>query len=289
MSIGEDTLVTGVAADEGGTAVALARRSGRILTFDLLHNRRLSTFDSPYQFVGGGVVLPTSEICVAGGSQRGVRAYCATTGQELWRRSDLESIFLRSARGKLWISDRSQTHYEVDIQTGRTLDSLADLSEFYPSQVSWAELVVLIADRKKYLVRGLYSYRIDPCSYGILDVSFSPTLVFLSEAGGPLRALDLSFGVEVGRYTSPAGWHVLWLHYQPEPEVVYAVDFNYNNNRKVLLRLSTDLSQRVKVCELDQEAVTLAFAPKARKLITSVGSVFDLDSGSLLYELPIRD
>lgn len=155
---------------------------------------------------GGTVVVGCYEIY-------GLGAYDFATGAERWRRKDLKRVqFLRTLYDEdhMFCGRERGSGQILSCSTGETVLTLRGVTHLFTSSAS--PHVLLVGNRYELQSRlGSRLCRIEPLTFGVLDATFTPETLALSEAGGPLRAFDLGSGQLLWSYTPPSGSHFLRL------------------------------------------------------------------------------
>jgi hypothetical protein len=117
-------------------------------------------------------------------------------------------------------------------------------------------------------------------TFGMLDATYGPDSLCLSETGGPVRCLDNECGRERWRYMPPADHHVLAVSYQADRSF-YCVQWDYERGGPVeLIRLSHDDGACAGVCSLNTFADACSFGIGV--ILTSSGDVVSLWEGSFI-------
>jgi hypothetical protein len=133
------------------------------------------------------------------------------------------------------------------------------------------------------------SWCVPRITFAILDATFSPDALCLSETNGPVRCLDLKTAEERWRYLPPSGSHVLGLSYQAD-QSFYGVQWAYKSGGPVmLLQFSQSTGAARNVCIL--KSFPDAFAFGGGNVLASSGDVVSLPTGSIVRQLlfPMKD
>ena len=269
-------------------AAAFAERIIQIWDFSTL--QPLSEFNTVFGFGGHRVTLnATGDVCVAAGwakgKRGGVACYDALTGSLVWHRTDIrQTQFVRfSCDGTMvWCGVETGRFQKLDARTGLTLESLVGVKKVFDSP--HGNCLLLETRHRGFVVKGATEVRVPNLSFALLDAAFSPKMLCLSEAGGPVRCLDCHSGVELWRYEPPRDTHVLRLQYRPTDERFYGVQWEYQQGRsRTLFRLGTEAGHYEEICGLSSWEEE--FCMDGDALITSSGDVISLPSGAVAGHL----
>jgi hypothetical protein len=230
-------------ASSTGQRVALGAWEHSVVVVDLatgLSSKRLeTTFDS------GGDRLAISDelnsLIAAAYYKYGLASYCCATGRERWRRKDIQKVQQISlSRDGLsaYCGREGASLAVVDLRNGSTTRMVRGARAMRDSRF---ESVKFLDTRTPQLVdddlRRRWSLR--RTTFAFLDVCFAPGLVLLSEAGGPVRCIDIEGGEEQWRYTPKEGRHVLHLGYHEAARCLLGVEWPYvEGGAKRLIRWS---------------------------------------------------
>jgi hypothetical protein len=134
--------------------------------------------------------------------------------------------------------------------------------------------------RGDFQIVGSKSISVPRLTFGMLDATYGPDSLCLSETGGPVRCLDNECGRERWRYMPPADHHVLAVSYQADRSF-YCVQWDYERGGPVeLIRLSHDDGACAGVCSLNTFADACSFGIGV--ILTSSGDVVSLWEGSFI-------
>ena len=214
--------------------------------------------------------------------RRGVEAYSVPEGRSLWRRSDLAKVqhiawddFLSSF---VLIRDRACAEV-LDPASGVTTEKLPRVRQRYASPF---EFIALRVHRKLELVEGpswAPRFRWPLESFASLDGCFSRDTVFVSEAGGPLRAFHIADGVQQWRVASRAE-HYLSLAHCEETGQLHAVRWNYQTGEDAALDcVVANTGEVARSFPLTRISATGAFAAQGRYYVGADWSVIDMVAG----------
>jgi hypothetical protein len=219
----------------------------------------------------------------------GIAAYSGGTGAELWRRKDLKNvqrIHFNGDDSRVFCSFDSGPCESLNTQTGKSGKSLRGVRECVESPFAAVRFLERSRDRD-YAIAGPEGpiATIPRCSFAVLSVAFSKSHVCVSEAGGPVRALDLSSGSELWKHRPVKGTHFLRVAFVERADTFVGVTWPFERGGTMCLqRFEPDGSATV-LGEIET-APALAFASRGEALITAAGPVYDTVSGRQIGSMP---
>ena len=256
----------------------------------------VSELDTVFEFGGHRLTLdPRGECCVAAsfraGQKGGVVCYEARSGRKIWHRADLRRVqgVRFSATGEtIWCRAEGGPIQTLDAHTGLTLGSLKRVRKVFDSPFTPHLLHVPQGD---YVIVGSTKTRVPRITSAVLDATFSPDALCLSEAatfrreaGGLVRCLELNTAEERWRYLPPSGSHLLGLSYQPD-QSFYGVQWSFESGGPtMLLQFSQSTGAVRNVCILNSFPDAFGFG--SGNVLISSGDVVSLPTGSTVRKLP---
>lgn len=200
-----------VIASSSSRLVVLGAFERDVEVWDVPGRRLLAAFPTVFDFGGSRLALSDERgVLLAGAFKRhGVVGYSMKSGAQLWHRPDLKRVqhLTLNANGSLGYCGRQDAPCEVvDTTTGVTVDRLRGSRSIFESR--WEavrlndgrQLRLEMASRKE----GLPISRL---TFAVLDATFAPGKLLITESTGPLRCLALLSGDEVWRYDPGPGAH----------------------------------------------------------------------------------
>ena len=188
-----------LAAARRAPCIAAALFERTVQLWDVQTGEQLSEFDTLLSYGGRRLALsPNGDYCVATawtkGERGGVACYDAMTGEALWHRADLchtQRIRFAPSGGKIWCGFEEGPLQELSVSTGETLDKRAGLldiiDEYPPHQL-------LDPRSGDFVFQAAKLFRIPRLTVSLLDAVFGSDALCLSEAGGPVRCIDVTTG-----------------------------------------------------------------------------------------------
>jgi hypothetical protein len=249
---------------------------------------RLSEFETVFEHGGHRLAInPTGSCCVAAswrkGKRNGVACYDILSGQTIWHRLDLrqvQGLRFSVVGDAIWCRLEARPVQRLAARTGETLDSIRAVQDVVESPYSNRSLQLRRTD---FLLDGIRNIRIPRLTFAMLDATFTPQALCLTEAGGPVRCLDRETGSERWRYQPPAGHHVLRISSQGD-ESIYGVQWGYERGGPVNLIRFSDKRECTEVCQLSTFPDACCFG--AGVVVTASGDVVSLPNGDILRHLP---
>jgi hypothetical protein len=292
--------------DSAIRTISIARRSPiasaalfekKVQIWNLANAELISELDTVFEFGGHRLTLsPTGEYCVAAsfhaGQNGGVVCYETRSGRIIWHRADLrqvQGVRFSAANEAIWCNVEGKPVLSLDINTGLTLGSLRTICNVFDSPFTQHVLQETLEPNRDLAIVGSTTLLVPRSTFAILDATFSPDALCLSEAGGPVRCLNLETGKERWRYQPPAGNHVLRLSYQAD-QSFYGVQWAYERGGpKLLLRFSQSTGAARNVCDLNTFPHAFGFGHE--EVLLSSGDVVSLLTGAITRKLafPMED
>ncbi len=292
-----DSAIRTISIARRSPIVAAALFEKKVQIWNFANAELVSELDTVFQFGGRRLTLsPTGEYCVAArfraGQNGGVVCYETRSGRKIWHRSDLrrvQGVKFSAANEAIWCEVEGQPVLSLDINTGLTLGSMRTICDVFDSPFTQHMLQEPRGRDRDLTIVGSKTLLVPRSTFAILDATFSPDALCLSEANGPVRCLNLETGKERWRYQPPAGNHVLRLSYQAD-QSFYGVQWAYEGGGpKLLLRFSQSTGSARSVCDLNTFPDALGFGPG--EVLLSSGDVVSLFTGAIIRQLafPMKD
>ena len=279
-----------MAASNRSARVAAAFFERQVQIWDVEKAKCVNELETVFSFGGPRLSLdPPGERCIAAawkaGTHGGVACYETNTGKLIWHRQDLrrtQRVRFSSEGETLWCVPDSGPTKLLDAASGKTLDALTGLRDIFDSEYS-SDL--LLEKRKRdYILRKEGTVQIPRLTFAILDVAFGPESLAMSEAGGPVRCINSSTGIELWRHSPGKHIHFLSLWYRQTDRNSYGVQWEFHKGSfRSLVRLDANSGEPAVICQLN--SWDEVHCPKLDCIVTSSGAVLDLSDGRLLSGL----
>jgi hypothetical protein len=279
-----------VAGSSGSGMCGVVDSTGTLRCVDLHRKAWIGAF--PVAFDIGGARLAVDDkgtLCVSAAYQRhGVAAYRLPDGQILWRRPDLkkvQEVVWDKYQGRcILVRDRASAEV-IDPADGRSIQKIPRVRAWYPSPY---EAIALREDRLLRLLEVpalTCRFTAEKESFASLAACFSRDAVFVSEAGGALRAFCLESGKLRWRLTHPPHQHYVSVAFCESMNCLYGIRWQFKAGMLTVLdRISPDSGEVSNSLVLSEDAATGAFAARGafyvgldlRVVATATGEIFSL-------------
>jgi hypothetical protein len=285
-----NTAIRQLSTSRTGTVLAAGERKRRVHLYDLIRRERLITIDTILDFGGRRLAVSTNGDRVIAGAYHidGIAAYSATDGTELWTRQDLKKVqHIRFGAGdtRVLCGFEEGPGQSLNASTGSSEQPMGDIRRAWES--SFASVMFVQRNDDYAMIKGGSALKSIPkISFAVLGVCFSPSLVCITEAGGPVRAFDPATTAEVWRHTPPRGTHFLSLSYCDTNGdfVGLALEFE-TGKRSSIHRFAANSGAETMVSEVPS-TTKAAFCLEGSQLVQSSGAVFDVGPGQQIGLLP---
>ena len=219
-----------VSTADRSESFAAADGQGQIAIVDISSNKVATTFLSNYSPGGSRLAyLPATGKCVTGsyhehgiGCDRdcGVACFDIGTGNRVWLRRDLRRVqhLLYGPNGESVFCgfDKGPAH-ELDSSNGKTIRTLRGVRKLWSGQ----DGTRIETAKRRFTIQSpegkRTSYR--TVSFAVLSTFVSNRMVWVSEAGGPVRCVSVDGG-ELWRYEPPQGSHILDLSVTSDDRII---------------------------------------------------------------------
>jgi hypothetical protein len=283
-----------LAASKKSTLIAAAFGEKTVHIWNLKSQTVIGEFPTVFCMGARNLALaPDAGILVTGLSvARGaVAAYEVPSGKKLWDRKRLvyPSMLEFDSTGQsifCTVND-CKSVLRLEVGSGTTLEEIKGISRYIEGPYEATLVAPSRKSKKPYrLTAGSHSFDARPLSFALLDVTFSPHSVCLTEAGGPVRCISCDDGKLQWIFNPGTASHVLRVYYSSRLNAFFGVLRNLNNkhNRR-LLRFDVTSGICEQVCDLDIDAWDQAFLDKADQIVTTSGEIRNLSDGALVGRL----
>jgi WD40 repeat protein len=290
--IGSD--ISEIAASKNSTLIAAAFGEKTVQVWNLKSQAVICEFPTVFCMGARNLALaPDAGMLVTGLSvARGaVAAYEVPSGKKLWDRKRLvyPSMLEFDSTGQsifCTVND-CRSLLRLEVGSGTTLERIKGISRYIEGPYGASLTVPSRKSKKPYrLTAGDHSFDVRALSFALLDVTFSPHSVCLTEAGGPVRCISCDDGKLQWTFHPGTDSHVLSVHYSPRLDAFFGVLRHLNNkhNRR-LLRFDVTTGASEQVCDLDIDAWNVAFLHVTDQLVSTSGEIRNLSDGALVGRL----
>lgn len=235
------------------------------------------------------MVDATPGVVVAGGwTARRVCGYQGETGELLWSRKDLHQTQAARDLGHGRVAIESASASEVVIVDGASGDTVSKVasagvlhgSAFEPlaviakaSETDWLEL--------RDVERATRVWRRRMVPFALLDASFSPEALLISEVAGPVRCYSLE-GEQTWQWNVPDGTHVIRSCWNVELGKWIAALWFYRDSSIAVICVLSTAGELESVKEVGYQT-TVDFLAGGEALVCSSGDVLSVTDGEVVW------
>ena len=265
-----------IATTFDGNLFATAEFKEQVSIWKVDSGEKIISFPTHLDYGGRRLAISTDgHLCAAGAySIYGVSVYRTTDGSLVWSRRDLKKIqWLKfdPTQKTLLAGFSERPLHLLDSKTGETIKTFRGVRKKF---ISPYNSNIFLLDSSKLLLCNTSNSPISIIRYtfAILDVAFSPHAVFLTESGGPLRAVNCSDGSLLWAYIPEEGSHFLRIGYNESSDTLFGIKWAYHKGGPYVLhefnsKTGDLLSKKV----LESNICETGFANRGNQLITSNG------------------
>jgi hypothetical protein len=284
-----------IATTWAGERVAVASFDRTVAVWDIGSASKVAEFETVLDFGGRRLAIsPDGTRVIAGAYQRyGIAAYEASTGTEIWRRSDLKKVqrITISADGvAAYCGLAGRAEHVLSLSNGETLLKLRGVGDVHCSPF---EPIALYDCKTRPAalrtggdeLRG----RIPRITFAFLDVAFAPGYLATSESGGPVRCFRVSDAVEMWRYAPRSGVHALTLGYDETANVLQGVFWPFVRGGTMVLRRFCTATGQLNSESPIPDSAEQQFCCRGTLLLTWDGSLLETATGKVVEKLAFPD
>lgn len=292
-----------LAASKNSASVAAAIFDKQVQVWDVKSQKMICEFATVFHFGGGNLAFaPDAGTLVAGVSSRAgvLAAYEIPSGKQVWQRKRLvyPSYLQFDSTGQsiLCPVNEGRSVLRLEAGSGETIEQIKGSSRYIDGPHGGAlhapaeknpRFTADDEEKRPYrLTAGNHSFEISALGIALLDATFSPNSVCLSESRGPVRCVRCADGKLQWTFDPGAESHVLRVHYSPHLNAFFGVLRNfYNKHNHRLLRFDVTSGVCERVCDLESDAWDVAFLDVADQLVSTSGEIRNLSDGALVGRL----
>lgn len=285
----QSTAIRHLATSWTAGVIAAAEFEHTVHLYDLSARERLRTIETTLDFGGRRLAISKDGRTLIAGAYHvhGIAAYSVETGAELWRRKDLKKVQHINFNGddsRVLCCFDSGPCESLNAQTGKSGKALRGVRNCLESPYA---AVRFLERARDYAIADFEApiATIPRVSFAALSVAFSKSLLCVSEAGGPVRALDLSSGSELWRHTPAKGTHFLRVAFAETADAFVGVSWPFEHGGTMVLRRFEPDGKTTALAEIGTTA-EMEFASRGEQLITSAGPIYEAVSGRQIGSLP---
>jgi hypothetical protein len=291
----QDSAIQHLAITDESSIVAAALFEKTVQIWSWKTGQQLGEFQTMLDFGGRRLALtPDGSKGIVGAygqlgrGKRGLAAYSVPDGRLVWNRADIRHIQYVSLSGsgrEIYCGVEDSSAQIIETSTGETVDRIRGATRVIASRYTSHRLVVR---KGRYVVQGETQFEIRPFSFGLIDATFSPEAVCLSEPKdylhpqenfGGIRLIDIATGEPLW-YLDLGAIH---LAFNSSDQRFYCLGGS-GDARPALMRLASTVPACDQVVAL-RKWEEGAFTPSGRVLVTVQGDVHETSTGALLIHL----
>lgn len=247
-----------------------------------IENGELQASFQTYLDFGGQrlAISPDGQLCAAGAYHiHGISVYCTIDGSVVWSRKDLKKVqwleFDPTQKTLLAGFDEKPLNI-LDSKTGETIETYRGVRQKHISPYD-NNVCLLDAAKPKLHNSNRKPISIERRTFAILNVTFSPQAVYLTESGGPIRAIDCLEGSLLWEYAPERGNHFLRLGYNESTEKLYGVMWSYvEGGSYILFEFNPKTGKPLSTKVLEGNISDAKFCSRGSRLITTEGNIYRL-------------
>ncbi len=271
-------------------AAAFVERTVQIWEIDSC--RLISQFDTVYDFGCKRLgISPRGDRCVcaawASGARGGVACYDSTSGQALWRCSELKQTqrvrFSPSGESAWWMPETGPT-MRLNATNGVSETLVRGAGEVFEDPYSKALFIAPRNKNKPCVFGESRGYRVERRGFAVLDVAFAAECFCLTEAGGPTRCFSSAGQGERWCYEPAAKSHILQIRFIGALHAFFAVLYGFESGLHSLVRLDPTSGECTLIREL-RDICAFCFCEALGVLVTSAGDLVRIHDGTNLGRL----
>lgn len=270
-----------VATSHNGNLVAVGAFERRIAIWNIKTLAMCAEFDSSLDFGGERLAIsPNNQFVVAGAYRRlGISCHEAKSGKLLWQRKDLKKVqHISTSIDSMFVycGFEAGPACALSITTGDLLGKTRALKRTY---VSPYDQLLMHEHRSQPLV--VYSLtegklgELSKTTFALLDATFSPDALVISEVGGPIRCFELMDLRERWRMDQPDGIHAIKMTFAESQKSFLAVQWAYKESGEHSLITLDPKSGKTMSSLMLPAAFEFGFCKKGSLLLTNDGTLLD--------------
>lgn len=259
---------------------------GNAQLMDTENKSVLSQFLTRIDFGGERLAIaPNGQACcTACYSRHGVTCYALPSGEPQWIRSDLKTVQVISfsPSGEVLAVCRERGACQMlDACNGDTIAEFRGVR-----RVTWNhdQGFCLLYRKTGIAVMELPAWAIRQTiavdSFAVLSIASQAMTAFISEATGPLRAVNIESGVECWRFTHAEGSHYTKVFPTAQSKYIVGIRFRYASDGMMYCdRLNSKSGKLELSVEIPNAIADTAFSDNSNQLICSNYETINIESG----------
>ena len=202
-----------------------------------------------------------------------------TDGTKIWENKEINHIhsLTFSFDDKLIFVQNENYFYVLDSFNGNIIKKENGNCKKFDSEYN--DFTITVKYKKYYnIVNGNINSNIPLKSFSFLDLCIGVNNFYVSEVAGNLRCISLEKGEELWSYTPETGKHFLKVCYNMDFEIVYCIQYQYDNSSKnELFVFDANTGLIIYNLNLKNNLIDRCFDKYGKILLTLKGDIYYLD------------
>ncbi len=292
----KENFITHVAGDLNGPRIAAIERHGKTQVWDIASRERISRFNTIVERISRRIAIGSTGQRLAVGTYNGngVSLYDTESGREIWNRPDLnqvQKVRFSSTGDSVFVAFNEHQGTFLECKTGRSKrlslfkKYASGIKDIYQSQVDpifvrepWDDSLQISTEKHVAL------NSIPRKTFGVIDYSFSPDQLCITESTGPVTCYNVFSGMENWEFDPGDGVHGLCISFVSHLDAYATIVWPYENGGDhtfyLLNRITGDIINNYVVPEGNP-----AFIHAGRQMVFTKGAVVDTASGETTHNL----
>ena len=232
-------------------------------------------------------LVPENESLVAGAYYvHGIECYSINDSSLVWKRKDLKKVqnirkIPNAAQVACFFENRAGII--LDCITGETIFKYRGVKDVYFSRFN---SLCLEEGINSYKIKDIDSlkFTVEPKSFAILDATFSPTSIAISESGATVRFFSSRDGGLIGEYIPQKGYHILELSFNVDSELFIGLLWGYESAGDYYFVHISQEGEEIRKIPIAKGYVGACFFPERNSLLNADGSEINWNTGEEIFK-----
>lgn len=271
-----------------GDRIVLAQFSENVQIYDVRQRKIISDLNTILDFGGDRILIDDiGKNCVFGSwEQNRIQAYDINSGKKTWERK-LKGVQkfqqLRSKKNAFFVQLENESSRLIDLETGEDIQILKGVYKYYESRYHELNAFALgkrisITERNSSKEKVIIKNQ----SFAVLDISFTPSSILISESAMPLRNYDIYSGKLLWQLDIREGFHFVKIAYCEHLKKVIGISWNYNGGDENKITYINPETGHIEKEILIGRSSEFEFLYNGDMLITSDLNLIDISTQSIV-------